>query len=73
MTAVVAMSTALRVCARLQVAHSNFVLFFLAHIAFLNCFWVVSVAPNIFSLRATHSEDMITSRAKTFAAEVLTP
>jgi hypothetical protein len=72
MTAVVAMSAAHGVSARLQVAHWNFLRLIFAHITFLRNVWVVSVLPNIFSLRRTHGEDMITPRAKKFCGKVLT-
>jgi hypothetical protein len=49
MTAVVAMSAAFGILRRRKVAHWNFVLF--VHITFLRNVWVVSVLPNIFSLR----------------------
>jgi hypothetical protein len=51
MTAVVAMPAALGVCAWLQVAHWNFLRVLFVHITFLRSVWVVSVVPNIFSLR----------------------
>ena len=51
MTAVVAMPAALGVCAWLQVAHWNFLRVLFVHITFLRNVWVVSVVPNIFSLR----------------------
>jgi hypothetical protein len=53
MTAVVAMPTALGVCAWLQVAHGNSLSVLFVHITlpFFVVFWVVSVVPNIFSLR----------------------
>ena len=73
MTAVVAMPAALGVCARLQVAHWNFLCLLFAHITFFfSNVWVVSVVPNIFSLRPTHGKDMITPRAKKFRGKVLT-
>ena len=74
MTAVVAMPTALGVCARLQVAHWNFLRLIFVHITlpFFSNVWVVSVVPNIFSLRPTHGKDMITPRAKEFRGKVLT-
>ena len=71
MTAVVAMPAALGVCARLQVEHWNFLRLIFAHITFLRNVWVVSVVPNIFSLRRTHTEDMIIPRAKKFRGKVL--
>ena len=70
MTAVVAMSAAFGILRRRKVAHWNFVLF--VHITFLRNVWVVSVVPNIFSLRPTHGKGMIIPRAKKFRGRVLT-
>lgn len=67
-----AMSAAFRVCARLQVAHINFLFLFFGHVAFLNCFWVVSAAPNIFRFDQLHDQGIITPRANKFRGTVLT-
>jgi len=49
----------------------TFFVFFSLILPFFNNVWVVSVVPNIFSLRRTHGEDMITPRAKKFRGKVL--
>jgi len=73
MTAVVAMPTALGVCAWLQVAHGNFLRVLFVHITlpFFSNVGLVSCAEYFFA-STTHGKDMITPRAKKFRGKVLT-
>jgi hypothetical protein len=73
MTAVVAMPTALGVCAWLQVAHGNFLSVLFVHIT-LPFFVVFGLCQlcRIFFASTTHGKGMITPRAKEFRGKVLT-
>jgi hypothetical protein len=64
MTAVVAMPTALGVCAWLQVAHGNFLRLLFAHITLSSVMLGCVSSAEYFFASTTHGKDMITPRAK---------
>ena len=72
MTAVVAMPTALGVCAWLQVAHGNFLRLIFAHITLSSVMLGCVSSAEYFFASTTHGKDMIIPRAKKFRGKVLT-